>query len=166
MRFIALTPLLILAACSEGEAPQKAETEAPAATQLGAGQWEMTSEVTDVTQRDNSPPAIKSPEGSKTTTSTCVAEADAKKPQPALLAPEGFDCTYRDIYMGSGRINATFACKSAGLSGNIATVVNGSYTADTFEGTSVTETQLSGAGDVRIQSKLTGRRTGACTAAG
>ena len=35
-----------------------------------------------------------------------------------------------------------------------------------FEGTSVTETQLSGAGDVRIQAKLTGRRTGACTAAG
>ena len=97
MRFIALTPFLILAACSGGEESKNAESDAPAATQLTAGQWEMTSEVPRVTKRDQAPPAIDAPEGSKTSTSTCVAEADAKKPQPALFAREGFECTYRDI---------------------------------------------------------------------
>ena len=164
MRFIALTPLLILAACSEGSEPKKAEATA-AAKQLSAGQWEMTSEVTSVTKRDEGTPAIKLSQGDKSTTSVCIAEADAKKPQAALFAREGFECTNRDIYMSNGRINATLACKRAGLSGDIAMLVNGTYTADTIEGTAVTETSLTGQGDVNIASKLTGKRTGECPAA-
>ena len=163
MRCIALTPLLILAACSEAGEPTKAE--APAATQLSAGQWEMTSEVTQVTQRDQGTPAIKVAEGDKTTSSVCIAEADAKQPQAALFAGEGSECTHRDMYMSNGRINATLACKRPGLEGQIATLVNGTYTADTIEGTAVTETSLVGEGDLKIQSKLSGRRTGECAAA-
>ncbi len=165
MRLIALTPLLALAACSEGE-PTNKKAEAPAAKQLAAGQWQMTTDVVKVTQRDNAPPAIKSPEGSRTSTSICVAEAEAKKPQPALFAAEGSTCTYRDIYMTGGRINATLACERPGLSGSIATIVNGSYTGDTIEATAVTETSLIGEGDARIEAKLTGKRVGPCQAAG
>ena len=165
MRFIALAPLLVLAACSEGAAPTKQEAEAPAAEQLSAGQWEMTTEITKLTQRDKGAPAIDTPEGSRSTTSSCVAEADVKKPQPALFAGEGSECSYRDIYMRDGRLNATLACSRADLRGTIATNVNGSFTATTFEGTTSTETSLSGDGDVRIDAKLTGRRTGDCTAA-
>ncbi len=164
MRLIALTPLLALAACSEGGEPTNKEAQAPAAKQLAAGQWEMTTEVVRVTQRDNAPPAIKSPEGSRTSTSLCVAEADAKKPQPALFAAEGSTCTYRDIYMSGGRINATLACERPGLNGSIATIVNGSYTADAIEATAVTETSLIGEGDARIEAKLTGKRGGPCQA--
>ena len=164
MRFFALMPLLVLAACSEGEAPKKAESEAPAA-QLTAGQWEMTTEVTKVTKRDQGEPALKMPEGSKTTTSVCIAEADVKKPQPALFAPEGSECTYRDVYMSSGRMNVTLACSRPGLSGNIATSVNGSYKADSIDATAITETSLLTEGDAKIEAKLTGKRTGACTAA-
>ena len=165
MRFIALVPLLVLAACSDGGVPTKQEAETPAAEQLSAGQWEMTSEVTGLTQRDKGAPAINMPKGSRSTTSSCVAEAEVKKPQPALFANQGLECTYRDIYMRGGRLNATLACSRPGLGGTIATIVNGSFTASTFEGTSTTETSLSGEGDVRIDSKLTGRRTGDCTAA-
>ena len=165
MRLLALMPLLVLASCSEGgEAPKKAESEAPA-TQLTSGQWEMTAEVMNVTQRDQGPPAIKDSKGSKSTTSVCIAEADAKKPQPALFTPEGYDCSYRDVYMSSGRINATLACTRPGLSGNIATIVNGSFKAESIDATAVTETSLLTAGDVRIEAKLTGKRTGACTEA-
>ncbi len=165
MRLIALTPLLALAACSEGE-PTNKKAEAPAAKQLAAGQWQMTTDVVKVTQRDNAPPAINSPEGSRTSTSICVAEAEAKKPQPALFAAEGSTCTYRDIYMTGGRINATLACERPGLSGSIATIVNGSYTGDTIDATAVTETSLIGEGDARIEAKLTGKRIGPCQAAG
>jgi hypothetical protein len=164
MRLFALTPLLVLAACSEGaEAPKQEETKAPAA-ELSAGQWEVTSEVTGLTKRDAGPPAIKAAEGDKTTAGSCVAEADVKKPQPGLFVGKDYDCSYRDIYMSSGRINATLSCQRPGLPGSIAILVNGSYTADTFEGTSILESSLTSAGDVKIESKLTGKRTGACTA--
>ncbi len=165
MHFIALAPLLVLAACSEGAAPTKQDAEAPRAEQLSAGQWEMTTEITKLAQRDKGTPAVKTPEGSRWTTSSCVAQADVKKPQPALFAPEGWDCSYRDIYMQGGRLNATLGCSIAGLGGTVATNVNGSFTATTFEGNSTSETSLSGEGDVRIDSKMTGRRTGDCTAA-
>jgi hypothetical protein len=165
VRFTAFVPLLVLAACSEGAAPPKQEAKAPKAEQFAAGQWEMTTEVTNVIQRDKGTPAIDTPKGSKATVMSCVAEADVKKPQPALFASAGSDCDYRDVYMQSGRLNATLSCSRAGLSGTIATNVNGSFTADTFEGTATSETSLSGDGDVRIDSKLTGRRIGDCTAA-
>jgi hypothetical protein len=163
MRLFILTPLLVLAACSEGEQPAKKGEEA--AKLLTAGQWEMTSEVTKVTQRDQGKPALPATEGGKTTTSSCLAEADVKKPQPAFFVGEGMECTSRDLYMSRGRANVTLACKKAGLPGDIATIVNGTYTADSFEGTMTTETSLLGDGDMKIDAKLTGRRTGECSAA-
>jgi hypothetical protein len=164
MRLVILTPLLALAACSEGEQPAKKDAET-APKQLSAGQWEMTSEVTKVTQRDKGKPAIAATEGGKTTTSSCLAEADVKSPQPAFFAGQEMKCTSRDVYMSRGRANVTLACKKAGLPGDIATIVNGTYTADSFEGTTTTETSLLGEGDVKIDAKLTGRRTGECSAA-
>jgi hypothetical protein len=163
MRLFILTPLLVLAACSEGEQPAKKEAEAP--KQLTAGQWEMTSEVTKVTQRDQGKPALSATEGSKTTTSSCLAEADLKNPQPAFFVGEEMQCTSRDVYMARGRANVTLACKKAGLPGEIATIVNGTYTADSFEGTVTTETSLLGDGDVKVDAKLNGRRTGECSVA-
>lgn len=164
MRFFVLMPVLALAACSEGEAPKQDQPEAAPAAQLSAGQWEVTGQVANLTQRDKSPPAIKAAVGDKTTAASCVAEADTRKPPPALFVGEGYDCTYRDIYMSGGRLNATLACKHPDLKGNVAVSVNGRYTADTLEATSIIETSLFSGGDVRVETKLNGRRTGACTA--
>ena len=163
MRLFILTPLLMLAACSEGEQPKKEAESAP--KQLTAGQWEMTSEVTSVTQRDKGKPALDATEGAKTTTSSCLAEADLKKPQPAFFVGEEMDCTSSDAYMSRGRANVTLACKKAGLPGDIAAIIHGTYTADSFEGTKAIETSLLGEGDMKIDAKLTGKRTGECTAA-
>jgi hypothetical protein len=165
MRLFILTPLLVLAACSEGEQPAKSEAKEPAPKHFTAGQWEMTSEVTKVTQRDKGTPALPGAEGSKTTTSSCVAEPDVKRPQPALFVGDALDCTNRDVYLSRGRVNATLTCKKPGTPGEVATIVNGTYTADSFEGTSVIETSFVGEGDVKMETKLTGRRTGECTAA-
>jgi hypothetical protein len=165
MRLLILTPFLVLAACSEAEQPAKTDAQAETHKQLPAGQWEMTREVTKVTQRDESAPAIKETEGSKSTINSCLAEADGKRPQPAFFVGEEMDCTSRDVYIARGRANVTLACKMAGIPGEIATIVNGTYTADAFEGTATTETSLVGEGDVKIDAKLTGRRTGECTAA-
>jgi len=165
MRLAALTLILWLAACSGETEPAEQKSEAAAAEQFSAGQWEMATEVTKVMQRDQGPPAIDMAQGSKSSRSVCLTEAEAKKPQPALFVPEGFDCTYRDSYVRGGRVNATLACTRPGLSGNIATNINGSFTAEGFAGTSTTETSLAGQGDVRLDTKLSGRRIGACSAA-
>jgi hypothetical protein len=164
MRAIMLLPLLLVAGCSE-ESPPAEQQEQAAAEHIRGGQWEMTTEVTKVVARDKGKPAVNMPQGARTTSRSCVAEADAKKPPAALFAPEGFKCDYRDAYMRNGRINSTLACTRAGLGGDIAMVVNGSYTADTIEGTSTIETRLVGEGDQKIDTKIAGRRTGHCSVA-
>lgn len=165
MRAIMLLPFLVLAACSdEAQVPEKAEQD-PAAEHITGGQWEMTTEVVRVTQRDKGSPALDMPVGTKAVTSSCVSEADAKKPPAALFVPEGFKCDYRDNYMHGGRINLTLQCTRAGLSGDIPIAISGSYTAEGIDATSIAETRLSGDGDVRMEAKLTGRRTGPCAAA-
>lgn len=163
MRFFILTPLLLLAACSEGGEPAAKPAEARA-TELRAGEWEMAREVTVVTPRDDGPPAIQAAEGDKIVRRSCVAPGDVKKPQGDLFAPEGSECTSRDLYMSNGRLNATLACSRPGLSGNIATIVNGTFEADKIEATATTETSLLSEGDVKITEKLTGRRVGECAA--
>ena len=164
MRATMLLPFLMLAACSgESQAPEKAEID-PAAEHISAGQWEMTTEVTKVTQRDKGTPALKMPQGTKVATSTCVAEADVKRPPAAMFVPEGFNCEYRDSYMRGGRVNLTLQCTREGLSGDIPIAINGSYTAEGIEATGTAETRLSGDGDVEMETKLTGHRTGDCAA--
>lgn len=163
MRALVMLPLLILAACSEGGdggQSAKAKAEAAKTLKLAAGQWETTAEVIKLTKQDNGEPAIKTPEGTKTTASHCVAEADGKKPQPVLLAGEDYDCEYGNFYMSSGTLNAQLNCRREGLAGEVRMTVDGSYTADTLEANQSISTFLSGNGDVNIQIKLTGRRTG------
>ncbi|HEV2746872.1 MAG TPA: DUF3617 domain-containing protein [Allosphingosinicella sp.] len=166
MRALAFVPLLILAACSEtdGGGP-KQETKAAAATQLEPGQWETVAEVTRFTQMDKGKPAINTPAGSKATATACVGEAEARKPAPVLFtASEEGSCEYRDFYMSNGRINGSLACKRPGLGGEVMTSVEGTFTADSFEGTSLVETYLYTDGDVKIAAKISGRRVGACAA--
>ena len=164
MRATLLLPFLILAACSESsQAPEKAEPAA--AEHIKAGQWEMAIEVTKVTQRDKGAPALKMPVGTKLVTSSCVTEAEVKQPPAGLFVPEGFKCEKRDTYVRGGRINLTLECTRDGLSGDIPIVINGNYTAEGIEATSTAETRLTGDGDVMMESKLAGRRTGACSAA-
>ena len=163
MRALLLLSLTALAACSEAEQP-KQEAPAPAA-QLAAGQWEVTSEVTRFKESDAGPPAIRAKAGDKTTDTACIAEGQGKQPPPALfLGAKSGTCEYRNSYLSGGRMNASIACKRPGLSGDVLTSLDGNYTADSFEGTLDTSTYLSTNGDVAIGSKISGRRTGACTA--
>ncbi len=159
-----ILPLLLLAACSDGgdgaAADSKAKAEAAKNLKLAAGQWETVAEVTKLNKQDEGAPAINTPEGTKTNSALCVAEADAKKPPPALLAGEGYECEYSNFYMSSGTLNAQLNCRREGLKGDVRMTVDGTYTADTIEANHSISTFLSGTGDVNIQSKLTGRRTG------
>ena len=164
MRSLALIPLLLAVACSGGSEAPKQEEQAAAAEKLDSGPWELATEVTQFAKSDQGTPKIDTPVGTKATTTHCIAEAESTKPQPGLFGGEKDECTYgNDFYMSAGRLSATVNCNRPGLSGNVATRADVDFTATTMEGTLSTTTYLTTDGDVRITSKLTGRRVGVCT---
>ena len=167
MRALILASLLLAAGCSEGGGESAAkQAEAPADTTLEAGQWEVTTEVTRLTKLDDGTPVINTPAGTKASFASCIAEADRKKPSPALFAGDKADCEYKDFYMARGRMNASLSCNVPGINGDVVTSVEGKNDATSFEGTLSTSTRLASSGDVRIAARINGRKVGACTAAG
>jgi outer membrane murein-binding lipoprotein Lpp len=165
MRRAVILTSLVLAGCG-GEAPKQAEAPKAAATELSAGQWEVATEVTQFTQMDKGKAAIDTPAGTRATETVCVGAGEGKQPPAALLAgSNAYTCTYNNHYMSSGTLNTQLDCRREGVSGQVMMSLDGSYTADTLEANQSLTTYLPGQGDVRIQSKVTGRRTGECTAA-
>lgn len=161
MRALAFVPLLALAACSGETEP--VEKKAPAAEQLQAGQWEITTEVTQFVKADAGAARIDTPVGTRETATRCLAEADARKPQPALFAGPKDSCTYRNFYLSGGRIDALLDCQRPGLAGKVMMNVNGTYTATRIEGSRGIDTYLNSDGDVKVRAKITGRHVGQCT---
>jgi hypothetical protein len=162
MRAFALVPLLLAAACSGGSDVPKQEEAA--AAKLDAGQWELTTEVTQFAKADQGKPKIDAPVGTKETRTVCLGEADAAKPQPAMFGGDKDECAYGDFYMSEGRLSATVNCKRPGLSGNVATRADVDFKAKSLEGTLSTNTYLTTDGDVQFSRKVTGRHIGQCTA--
>lgn len=161
MRKIAFMPVLLLAACS-GETAEKNEA-APAAANIGPGQWELASEVTGFNRVDDGEPRIDTPVGTRATESVCVGAGE--RPLTAFFAGPGYDCSYGSYYVRNGRINVTLACTRAGLDGQIPIATEGRVLADgTVEFTRTTRTILASDGDVEITARVTGRRTADCTA--
>jgi hypothetical protein len=132
---------------------------------MQAGQWETTTQVTRLTQKDQGTPKIDTPAGTKSTAIVCIGEGEVKKPNPALFAGSEGECAYDNFYMSGGTINATMRCTRPGLSGEILVSAYGDYTADSLEATIETSTHLATDGDVAIAAKMTGRHVGPCTAA-
>ncbi|MFN3945662.1 MAG: DUF3617 domain-containing protein [Allosphingosinicella sp.] len=158
---LALLPLLAVSACSENPQTSKAEAATRAAS-IDGGMWETIAEVKDLKSTDSGTPKIDTPAGTRLTSSLCVGEGDAARPSPALFVGADYDCTYSNFYMRSGRINAQMMCTRKGLQGDIGVTVDGTFTADAFEGTIDTVSYLTTDGDVQIKSQMTGRRTGDC----
>lgn len=157
MRGPALIAVLLLAACGEAPAENKA---GPTAAAPAPGQWELTAEVTRFTKADQGAPLINTPVGTRTTENVCVGAGDQLP--SALFSGAGYTCTYPAYYVRSGRLNVTLNCRREGLSGNIPLIVEGSFQANSIEYTRNLRTALVTDGDVEIASRVTGRRTGEC----
>ena len=155
-------PLAALAACgggggTENKASGKAES-------LKAGQYEVTTEVTAFRGADEGRPKINTPQGTRTTRSVCVNDV-ASLPAD-LFADDGFTCNNSSQgFARGGTLSANLSCRRAGLSGAIGVTITGTFQAESFEAQRELVTSLSTDGDVVINSRLQGRRTGDCTAA-
>ena len=163
MRALIIVPLCLAAACSGGGGEENKAEEAAAAMQ--AGQWEISSEVTNFRSTDKATPALKAAIGDKATAPACVEAGKEDKPPPEMFAGAGYECDYKDAYVRSGRINVSLDCERDALEGHILMTVEGTYTGDSFQGTTTANSFLSGEGDFAMNSKVTGRRIGPTCAA-
>jgi hypothetical protein len=163
MRGLIIVPLCLVAACSGGGGEENKAVEAAAS--MKAGQWEISSEVTAFRSTDKAMPALKATVGDKATAPACIEAGDEDKPPPEMFAGAGYECSYKDRYIRSGRINVSLDCKRDALEGSILMTVQGTYTGDSFEGTASANSYLSGDGDFAMSSKVSGRRTGPACAA-
>lgn len=160
MRALLIAPVILFSACSSPEEAPEPE----AATQIDAGEWEIVTEVTRLTATDKGRPAIDMPVGTRVTGAACVGDSERSKPPPAMFAGPKDKCEYKNFYMARGRLNASLSCTRPGLEGTLMLSVEGNYGAADLQATATLESYLVGSGDVKMASKITGKRTGACAA--
>lgn len=162
MRALIIVPLCLAAACSDGGAENQA-AEAPDSMQ--AGQWDVASVVSSFRSTDKATPALKAVAGDKSSAPACIEAGKEDKPPPEMFAGVGYKCDYKDRYIRGGRINLSLECDREALQGKVMVSVQGTYAAESFEGTATATSFLPGDGDFVMSSKISGRRTGPACAA-
>jgi hypothetical protein len=160
MRLLIVIPLLLVASCG-GEAPPEEKKSARLAA-MEAGQFELASEVTSLSNVDQGASAINTPVGTKANMSICLSGSGRAPTE--LFSGEGYECSYNNYYARNGRINALLNCTRSGLQGDIAMTVDGTFEAGQIRFNRNIRTILAGDGDVLINERVTGRRTGDCAA--
>ena len=157
MRMRLVVPLLIVAGCG-GEAATE-EKKARLAS-LDPGQYELSSEVTRLTNVDEGEAALDTPVGTRATGSVCVGSSGRVPTE--LFSGEGYECSYNNYYVRNGRINALLSCTREGLQGDIAMTVDGSFESGQLSYDRNIRTILASDGDVLVDHRVSGRRTGEC----
>ena len=163
MRALIIVPLCLAAACSGGGGEDNKAAEAADAMQ--AGQWEISSEVSDFRSTDKATPALKAAAGDKATAPACIEAGKEDKPPAEMFAGVGYECDYKDRYISGGRINLSLECEREALEGKIQMTFEGTYTGDSFTGTANANSFLAGEGDFAMATNVSGRRTGPACAA-
>ena len=151
----------LLAACS-GDTAQEAKMEAKAEA-LQPGEYEVTDKVDEVRSTDNTPPATAlkaAAAGEAGSTSRICVGADGAI-DPKIFAEAGDKCASTGSYMRGSRLSFQFNCTRTGK-GGLSQLVDGKFTADSFEATVTSSTYFSGPGDYALTRTLTGRRVGDC----
>jgi len=148
----------LLAACSSEAPPSDAPAEA--AKSLMPGEYAMTSTVTAFRATDGTTPASKAKVGDLAVTKACVAPDGTL--DPAIFAAIGEKCSATNAYIRGGRMSLQLSCTRPDVPGQIMPGVDGTFTADHFEGTSTTTTYLTGPGDYALTRTITAKRVGDC----
>jgi hypothetical protein len=162
MRPLIVIPLCLAAACSGGGEEKKAQE---AAGSMQAGQWAISSEVTDFRSTDKATPALKAAAGDQTEAAACIEAGKEDKPPAGMFGGVGYECEYKDNYISGGRINLSLECERDALEGKVMVSVQGTYKGESFEGTSTATSFLPGDGDFVMNSRISGKRTGPTCAA-
>jgi len=161
MRKIMVLALAGVAACSGG-GEESANKVDPASLRLEPGEWELTSEITNLSIAEQGSAAVPMKVGMKTTTKSCITAEQVEQPQPTLFSSSKDTCSYKNFYMSRGRLVASMSCKQPGTANEVLMTVEGKYTNTAMDVSIEMATSLAGPGDVKVNSKLSGRRLGDC----
>lgn len=167
---ILLGGLVLLGACGgQGSGDMSANEVAGTldAVPIAPGLWEIASEVVDV-GAPNLPVAVQRRMiGPRARVRSCVTPAQAARPSAGFLAAraEGPDCRYADFAMRDGRMTGTMRCAEPGVGETVARM-DGTYRREDYVLSMRIETPMPDGVTMRIDTRTTGRRIGACPAEG
>ena len=162
---------LALAACgssdkSGGNGSAPAASGGGSGVSLQPGEWEMKTEVVNVTA-EGLPPGIA--EGMKksasATTKTCMTPEEAKGPKGDLFSGDkSGNCKSEGFSWAGGRIKGKTTCTGQGGAGKTVMTMDGTYSAQNIDMTMKSETDLAGKA-MNMEMRVSGHRIGECTAA-
>ena len=158
---------LALAACGSSDKSGNASAgggSAAAGVTLEPGEWEMKTEVVNVTA-EGLPAGMA--EGMKqsasSTTRTCMTPEDAKGPKGDLFTGDkSGTCKSEGFSWSGGKISGKTTC-GTDASGKTVMTMDGSYGAQNIDMTIKSETKVAGR-EVGMEMRMSGRRVGECPA--
>ena len=96
---------------------------------------------------------------------SCLTEADVKRPKEDFFAGSNKDCRYDHFTMSGGKIDAALRCEGKGEDGAMTMTINGSYSRDSYEATMAMDVAGGREGGMKIRSHSQSHRVGQCSAA-
>ena len=147
MKYLALTTLLLLAACQrgpgDGQGPQASESAA-----LQPGQWESRVEILDIkmlpietAQGTFTPSVVR--HSPPTTSRACLTADEAKAPFEQFLAGVAYSqCQSNKFTMAAGKIGGSVTCTGQGQATNF--TLDGRYTPTSYDVTTKAEVRAAG----------------------
>jgi hypothetical protein len=179
-RVVLITCIAVVAACNKGpdisvknasvgEVAEKVREAAADQTLVKPGRWESKITLLEV-EAPGLPPqyaqqmkqTIGKAQGG--TVTTCLTEADIKKPKEDFFAGRSKNCRYDHFTMSGGKIDAQMNCTTGDRGGTMSMAINGTYSAESYEATMAMnmaggEGRMSG---MKMKSHTESRRVGAC----
>lgn len=152
-----------LAGCSGEPAQQENAATEETAKALQPGEYELTAKVDQVRSTDNTSPATSLKAGADAPTKRACVAADGSL-DPKMFAEASDTCTVADSYVRNGRMSVQLKCTRAGQGGNVMQLVDGDFTADSFEAKVLGSTSFSGSGDYEMARSVSAKRVGDCPA--
>ena len=96
---------------------------------------------------------------------SCLTEADVKRPKEDFFAGSNKDCRYDHFTMAGGKIDAALRCDGKPEGGAMTMTINGSYSRDSYEATMAMDVAGGREGGMKIRSQSKSHRVGQCSAA-
>ena len=155
---------------SVGEVAEKVREAAGDGNLISPGRWETKVSLLNI-EMPGMPPqfAARMKESMSKiqggTYTTCLTEADVKKPKEDFFAGRSKNCRYDHFTMSGGKIDATLNCTNQGEGGTSSTMtmsVVGTYSSDSYEADMSMDSSGGPRGGMKMKSHTESHRTGEC----
>jgi Protein of unknown function (DUF3617) len=132
-----------------------------ASVQLDPGEWETVVEMTKIEGLPKEAAGMFGG-GKKVTTRYCVTPEDARETNPKLFTGKD-NCERKDFSVSGGRIRGTLSCSGGDMPGKVTMAMEGEYASTSYDVRQTMTTEAQGM-TMRMESHVTGRRLGECSA--